>query len=101
MEVRMDRSSCKALSNASGPTLYKVKCPICGPEQTVLIGTSNNLPIVRCGGCDLIYVSECPSVSDTLEFFREVHMKDARSTQVAYVDYRKKVWCESQSVFVA
>ena len=37
-----------------------------------------------------MYVSDCPSMDDTLELFRKEHMKDSRSTHVFCVDYKKK-----------
>ena len=87
----MDHSSDQpAISNISSKKTARVHCPICGPNQTSPVGVSNGLPIVTCQGCTLMYVSECPSMDDTLELFRKEHMKDSRSTQVAYVDYRKE-----------
>ncbi len=89
--LRMVHSSEKsAISKISRKKTARVHCPICGPYRTSPVGVSNGLPIVTCQGCNLMYVSECPSLDDTLELFREEHMKDSRSTQVAYVDYRKK-----------
>lgn len=87
----MDHSSDQpAIANISSKKKARVHCPICGPNQTSPVGVSNGLPIVTCQGCNLMYVSECPSMDDTLELFRKEHMKDSRSTQVAYVDHRKK-----------
>lgn len=87
----MDHSSYKpAISTISSKKTAHVHCPICGPNQTSPVGVSNGLPIVTCQGCNLTYVSECPPIDNTLEFFRNEHMKDSRSIQVAYVDYRKK-----------
>ena len=77
-------------TEVGGDTFDRIVCPICGPRETRRIGTSNRLPIVRCAGCDLIYVSECPSLNRTQEYFREAHKKDIKSTRKAYVDYRKK-----------
>lgn len=87
----MDRSSDQpAIANISSKKTACVHCPICGPYPTWPVGVSDGLPIVTCQGCNLMYVSECPSLDNTLELFRKEHMKDSRSTQVAYVDYRKK-----------
>ncbi len=68
----------------------QVTCPICGPQPTVFIGTSNNLPIVRCCGCDLVFVAEYVPMDSTLDFFRDKHMKDSDATRINYVNYRQK-----------
>lgn len=78
------------VANASPEILERILCPICGPCPASLIGTSNRLPVSRCEGCDLIYVSECPPLNSTHAYFRETHKKDSESTRIAYVDYRKK-----------
>lgn len=68
----------------------QVSCPICGPTPTDSIGNSNNLPIVRCCGCDLVFVAENIPLDNTQEFFRDEHIRDSDETRRVYVNYRQK-----------
>ena len=88
----MDQRASKfaVVSAESDSTREQVTCPICGPNPTVFIGQSNNLPIVRCCGCDLVFVSEYVPLDSTLDFFRDKHMKDSDATRINYVNYRQK-----------
>ena len=66
-------------------------CPICGPESTAPVGISNGLPIVRCTGCSLMYVAECPPPEKTEEFLQEEYCRnDPSFVKKLFVDYRKK-----------
>lgn len=88
----MDQISSKSSNYpaASDGVRAQIMCPICGPERSVFVGDSNNLPIVSCCGCGLVYVSEYVPINSTREFFREKHMKDSEATRVNYVNYRQK-----------
>jgi|GEM_PF-930731 len=79
-----------AIPGIDGKKTTQIICPICGPHQTLPVGVSNGLPIVTCQGCNLTYVSECPSMDDTQEFFQEEYIKDSASARELYVDYRRK-----------
>lgn len=79
-----------AFLGTDGKKATQVICPICGPHQTSPVGVSNGLPIVTCQGCNLTYVSECPSMDDTQEFFQEEYIKDSASARELYVNYRRK-----------
>ena len=90
--ARRDEKSA-VMSAAASTASDRAECPICGPQSSTLVGTSNSLPVVQCVGCDLMYVatsSSSSSMSDTQDFFREEYIKDNKHAQVAYVDYRKK-----------
>lgn len=87
----MDRKviNYKAIFAESDKPREHVACPVCGPNPTDFIGTSNNLPIVRCCGCDLVFVSEYFPTECTQDFFREKHMKDSDAIRINYVNYRQ------------
>ena len=88
----MDQNASKfaTVSAESDSAREQVTCPNCGPEPAVFIGKSNNLPIVRCSGCELVYVSEYVPMDSTLNFFRDKHMRDSEATRINYVNYRQK-----------
>ncbi len=87
----MDHSSDKsAISAVVRNKTAQANCPICGPNQTSPVGVSNGLPIVKCQGCNLTYVSECPPLEHTQEFFQEEYIKDSESARELYVDFRRK-----------
>ena len=67
-----------------------VVCPICGQGKTTPVGVSNNLPIVKCQSCHLPFVSECPTIDDTQEFFQAEYIKDSQSARVHYVNNRRR-----------
>jgi SAM-dependent methyltransferase len=69
---------------------HQITCPICGPTPAEPIGNSNNLPIVRCCGCDLVFVAENIPLDCTQEFFRDEHIRDSDATRINYVNYRQK-----------
>lgn len=68
----------------------KVICPICGPADNKPVGISSGLPVVTCCGCGLVYVAECPDVTETLKFFQNDYVPDAESAEVSFVDSRGK-----------
>jgi SAM-dependent methyltransferase len=88
--MSQNASKCSILPTESDSAREQVSCPICGPKPTLFIGKSNNLPIVSCCGCDLVFVAEYVPMDSTLDFFRDKHMKDSDATRINYVNYRQK-----------
>ncbi|MCA9037031.1 MAG: class I SAM-dependent methyltransferase [Planctomycetaceae bacterium] len=64
-------------------------CPVCGPEDRKVAGYSNDLQIVSCCGCGLMYVGESPPIDETEDFFREEHVPDEELAETAYVYKRQ------------
>ncbi|MFM7057719.1 MAG: class I SAM-dependent methyltransferase [Planctomycetota bacterium] len=88
----MQTTSASETRRSSGHNVKarEVHCPICGPAASTPVGISCGLPVVTCCGCGLVYVAECPDVSETLRFFREDYVPDAESAEVSFVDSRGK-----------
>jgi len=57
----------------SPKNLASLPCAVCGGESSDLVTEENNLNIVRCIGCNYVYVNPRPTVPDLGDFYREYY----------------------------
>ena len=66
-----------------------VECPVCGPHSSQPFGISNDLNIVRCGGCSMLRVSERPSEEDVADFYRDEYISHEDRAEEEMISYRE------------
>lgn len=53
--------------------LENIPCAVCGSRRENLVTRENNLNIVRCAGCDYVFVNPRPCMADLKDFYEEYY----------------------------
>lgn len=73
--LRLNEADGKALLTGSGEMQQRA-CPGCGDDTPVPAFDKNGFKLVRCGGCDTLYVNPVPSAGSLAAFYRHSQSSD-------------------------
>ena len=70
--LRLNEADGRALLTNTGDLEHRA-CPGCGADTPITAFDKNGFKLVRCGGCDSLYVNPVPSANSLAAFYRDGH----------------------------